>query len=119
VDLILDCVGGSYWEQNAEAIAREGRWVLFGLRGGKDVDGSILGTLLRKRVRLEGTTLRARTMEYKGRLTSAFWGHAKPLFESGAYAPVVDSTYPLSDIQAAHEHMESNSSNGKILLRVE
>ena len=33
VDVILDCVGGSYWEKNSQAIATEGRWVLFGLMG--------------------------------------------------------------------------------------
>lgn len=33
-DLILDCVGGSYWELNAEALATDGTWIVYGLLGG-------------------------------------------------------------------------------------
>ena len=30
MDVILDCVVGTMWEQNAEAIALEGRWIIYG-----------------------------------------------------------------------------------------
>lgn len=33
MNLILDCVGGSYWENNIDALAVDGRWVLYGLLG--------------------------------------------------------------------------------------
>lgn len=67
---------------------------------------------------MEGTTLRARSLEYKAALTDAFWKHALPHFESGTYKPIIDSEYPLEDTQAAHEYMESNANTGKILLKV-
>ena len=61
--MILDCIGGSYLEKNTKAIAMDGQWVLYGLMGGANVEGPLLGTILRKRVRLSGTTLRARSNE--------------------------------------------------------
>ena len=36
VNLILDCVGASFWQQNAFVLAMEGRWVLYGLLGGRN-----------------------------------------------------------------------------------
>lgn len=33
VNLILDCIGESYYEQNVNSIAMEGRWVVYGLLG--------------------------------------------------------------------------------------
>ena len=35
VNVILDCVGASFWQQNAFVLAMEGRWVLYGLLGGE------------------------------------------------------------------------------------
>jgi len=118
VDVILDPVGGSYWSQNADAINAEGRWVVFGLMGGPKIDGPILATLLRKRCRIEGTTLRARPLNYKGDLVSRFWAHAEERFVSGQFKPVVDKVYKLEEAQEAHMYMETNASNGKIILEM-
>jgi tumor protein p53-inducible protein 3 len=35
--VILDCVGGSYVDQNIEAAATDARWVIYGLMGGARV----------------------------------------------------------------------------------
>lgn len=61
VDIILDCVGGSYWEKNANSVAVDGRWVLYGLLGGGNVNGDLFARLMKKRVRLEATGLRTRS----------------------------------------------------------
>ena len=37
VTVIMDCVGGSYFEQNLQSIAADGRWILYGLLGGAEV----------------------------------------------------------------------------------
>jgi len=63
VDVVFDCVGGSYWRQNLESLAVDGEWVLYGLMGGGSVDGDILKEMLRKRIHLKSTTLRARSIE--------------------------------------------------------
>lgn len=119
VHVILDPVGGSFWRANAEAIGMDGRWVLYGSMGGVSVDGGLFATILRKRVQLLGTTLRARSDAYKAELTAAFARDALPLLASGAVQPVIDSEYALEEAQAAHERMESNVNTGKILLTVQ
>ncbi len=63
--MLLDPVGASYFEKNLESLSMNGRWVLYGLMGGGKIvaDSSFLTLLLRKRLRVEGTTLRARDDE--------------------------------------------------------
>jgi len=118
VNIILDPVGKSYTVQNAAAIAPEGRWVVYGLMSGPSIDGPLLASILRKRIRIEGTTLRARSYEYKGELVERFWSHAAPLFANGTFKPIQDKLFPFDEIQAAHEYMETNASYGKILIQV-
>lgn len=37
-DLVLDCVGASYFAQNLASLRIDGTWVLYGLMGGRDVE---------------------------------------------------------------------------------
>uniref|UniRef100_A0A2K5UPG1 Tumor protein p53 inducible protein 3 n=1 Tax=Macaca fascicularis TaxID=9541 RepID=A0A2K5UPG1_MACFA len=60
VNLILDCIGGSYWEKNVNCLALDGRWVLYGLLGGADINGPLLSKLLHKRGSLITSLLRSR-----------------------------------------------------------
>ena len=60
--MILDCVGSSFWEQNIKSLAVDGRWVLYGLLGGGEISGNLLGGLLKKRGSLIATTLRSRPL---------------------------------------------------------
>ncbi|XP_036367017.1 quinone oxidoreductase PIG3 isoform X2 [Octopus sinensis] len=118
VNLILDCVGGVYWEMNVNCLAMDGRWVLYGLLGGRSVNGNLFLELLKKRISLMATTLRTRTDEYKGQLVEAFSQQALSHFERGYLKPVMDSVFPLDQISAAHEKMEANKNMGKIMIRV-
>jgi len=118
-DVILDPVGASYSEANAKAIAVDGRWAVYGLMGGAGLEvENALGVLLRKRATIVGTTLRSRTLEYKGDLVAAFWGLAGPLFKDGTFKPIIDTTLPLEKANEAHALMEQNANTGKILLQV-
>ena len=71
-----------------------------------------------KRAQLLATTLRNRSDDYKAALVAAFAERALPGLAAGALAPVIDAEFELADAQAAHERMESDVGNGKILLRV-
>ncbi|CAH1798445.1 unnamed protein product [Owenia fusiformis] len=118
VDLILDPVGGSYWEKNTAAIALDGRWVLYGSMGGGKVDGDILAKILRKRIQLTGSTLRTRSNQYKAELVKSFEEHTLEHFQSGKLKPIIDTVLPLSKLADAHALMESNKNNGKIVIVV-
>ncbi|XP_072506936.1 quinone oxidoreductase PIG3 isoform X1 [Notamacropus eugenii] len=120
-NLILDCVGGSYWEKNVACLAQDGRWVLYGLLGGAEVHGQLLSKLLAKRGSLLTSLLRSRDEKYKAELVAAFTQRILPHFAQdgpGALRPVVDSVYPLRQVAEAHVYMEQNRNLGKIVLEV-
>lgn len=116
VNALLDLVGGNYLEGNLRVIALRGRIVVVGLTAGATAPFN-MGTLLRKRVTMIGTVLRARPIEEKISLAREFSGRMVHLFESGRLQPVVDRVLPFAEIRAAHELMESNRTFGKIALR--
>lgn len=118
VNVILDCIGASYCEKNAECLALDARWVLYGLMGGANIQGDLLAKLLRKRASLIGTLLRSRSNDYKDDLISNIRNHVLPGIESGSLKPNIDSTFDLEDVANAHRRMESNVNIGKIVLKV-
>ena len=117
-DVILDFIGAPYFEKNIEALALDGRLVLLALLGGGKVEQLNLGALLKKRASLLATTLRARPLDYKIRLTQAFAEKVLPRFADGALHPVIDRVYDWTDVRAAHERMEANANVGKIVLKI-
>lgn len=118
VDLVLDCVGGSYWKKNVACLAVDGRWILYGLLGGPEVNGDFFKKLLAKRIKLIATTLRSRSDEYKSELVEDFSKKILPHIINGDVKPIVDSTFSLSELSAAHDRMEGNQNIGKIVIIV-
>ncbi len=117
VSAILDLVGASHFSHNLDCLAQLGRMVVVGLVGGSRADLD-LSVLLRKRLTLIGTVLRARSLAEKVRLVADFKRHSLPLLDSGAVRPVVDRVFPLSLAHQAHAYMESNRNIGKIVLEI-
>ncbi|KAM8834205.1 quinone oxidoreductase PIG3 [Synchiropus picturatus] len=119
-DVILDCIGGRTWEQNVNCLALDGRWVLYGTLGGRQVQGDLLGKLLWKRAHLLSSLLRSRSLQYKSDLVKRFSSRVLPYFSSQppSLRPVVDRTFPLEEVAEAHRHMEDNKNMGKIILHV-
>lgn len=118
-ELILDFIGASYWEKNIKSIKVDGRWVLIGFLGGGTVNNVQLMDLMSKRIQLTGTLLTPRSDAYKKALSDDFIKHTLPLFEDKSVRPIVDQVFDLSDISAAHEHMEANKNTGKIIVKVQ
>lgn len=117
VDVVVDFVGASYLEANIAALAEKGRMVVVGLMGGFSAELP-LGALMQKRLSIRGTLLRARPLEEKAAATRAFQKSVLPHVASGAIRAVVDSVYPLAEVAAAHQRMETNANFGKIVLSV-
>uniref|UniRef100_A0A7M6DNF9 Enoyl reductase (ER) domain-containing protein n=1 Tax=Clytia hemisphaerica TaxID=252671 RepID=A0A7M6DNF9_9CNID len=119
VDIILDPVGGSNVDQNLASIAMDGRWVLYGLMGGpKASNDKFFALMLRKRVQLLSSTLRARSLDYKKDLVDSFENHALEKFVSGEYKPIIDSITTLDGVADAHRRMDANLNSGKIIMKV-
>ena len=115
VDVIIDLVGGAYFPLNLEALAERGRLICVSTAAGRksEID---LGLVLRKRATIIGTVLRARTIEEKAEAVSLFAAHVLPLVSRGIIRPIIDRVYSPREIRAAHEHLESNRSVGKVVL---
>jgi NADPH2:quinone reductase len=116
VDLILDIVGADYFARNISLLAIDGRLVQIGLMGGKSAATIDLGDVLRRRLTVTGSTLRARTVEEKGAIAGALRREVWPLLEAGGVKPVIARTFPLENAADAHRLMESSEHIGKIVL---
>jgi putative PIG3 family NAD(P)H quinone oxidoreductase len=115
--VVLELVGGGYLDEDLRCTRPLGRIVLVGLMAGTrhEVD---LALILRKRLRVMGTMLRARPLEEKISVMRTFEAQVVPLLARGLVAPVIDVVLPLDDAAKGHERMASNASFGKIVLRV-
>ncbi len=117
VNVIIDFVGAGYLGDNVKSLSPDGRMVILGLMGGL-TEELHLGHVLMKRLKIMGSTLRARSQDYKIRLCQDFWEHCGPLFATGALTPRVDRVLPWDQIVEAHHVMERNENAGKIVMTV-
>lgn len=117
VDLVLELVGGAHLAEDLACVRVSGRIVLVGLLAGVRAELD-LGLLLRRRVRLQGTVLRARPLEEKIAASQQLARHVAPLLVRGALKPVVDRVYPLAEAAAAHAWVAGNEGFGKTVLQV-
>ena len=118
VDVIEDFLGAAYLARNMDALKTTGRLVIVATMGGTKTEID-LNLLMRKRMAIYGSVLRARSLAEKRQVTQRFLERWMKPLESGALKAIVDSTYPLAQARQAHERMESNLNFGKILLTVE
>jgi len=118
VDLVLDSVGGPLFSPNIRSLRRGGRIVLIASMAGPGAEID-LRAVLSKRLRIIGSTLRARPLEEKAALTAAFVRDVLPAFADGSLAPVIDCAYPLRNAAEAHRRMAANENVGKIVLLVD
>jgi putative PIG3 family NAD(P)H quinone oxidoreductase len=115
VNVILDLVGASYLKANLAALALKGRLIFVGTTGGAraEIDYSVV---MSRRLRIMGTSLRTRSIEEKATATRLFAQHVVPLLARGKVRTVIDRTYSIDEVRAAHDYLESNESFGKVVL---
>jgi NADPH:quinone reductase-like Zn-dependent oxidoreductase len=116
-DVVLDLTGGPYFAASLEAMALRGRLILIGGVAGRKADVD-LSQILRKRLQIIGTVMRARSLQEKISTTTAFAREVVPLLANETIQPVIDSAFPLEKIQDAHRRLESNETFGKIALTI-
>ena len=117
VNVMLDLVGGPYVKTGQKLMAVKGRIMLVGtVAGGSyEIESRYV---MRKRLQIRGTVLRARSLEEKIRATQAFAAEVVPLLASGVLRPTIDSKFPLEEIADAHRRLESNESVGKVVIEI-
>lgn len=117
VNVVLDMVGGSYLQRNLTALAPNGRLVQIAYLEHRLAELD-LSMVMAKRITITGSTLRPRSVTEKGEIARELRERVWPLLENGALRPVIDSTFPLEQVAAAHELMESRGHIGKIVLTI-
>ncbi len=114
-DVILDMVAGGYVAREVECLAEDGRLVIIAVQGGMKSEFNA-GLVLRRRLTITGSTLRPRSVAFKGAIAQACRRVVWPLIETGRIKPVIHSTFDAADAASAHVLMESNQHVGKIVL---
>jgi NADPH:quinone reductase-like Zn-dependent oxidoreductase len=117
VDVILDIVGAAYLERNIQLLKLRGRLVFIAALGGAKAEIN-LAALMRHRLRLIGSVLRARSLAEKIEIKQNFMDRFWPLLENGTIQPIIDSVYPIEQAEAAQQRMANNQNIGKIILQV-
>jgi NADPH:quinone reductase-like Zn-dependent oxidoreductase len=115
VHAVIDHLGAPALAANFDCLTVRGRLVLVGLLGGSKTPID-LSVLLRKRITVVGTTLRARPLEEKIEATRRFAERVVPWLRRGVVRPVIDRVFPLDEARAALERLESNAGFGKVIL---
>lgn len=116
VDVILDMVAGDYLPREIDCLADDGRLVLIALLGGKRAEID-LSQILRRRLTITGSTLRARSVVFKAAIARALKEKVWPLLASEKIRPVIFKTFPADQVVQAHQLMESGQHIGKLVLQ--
>jgi NADPH2:quinone reductase len=115
VDVILDMVAGAYVAKEIECLNEDGRLVIIAVQGGIKSEINA-GLVLRRRLTVTGSTLRARPVAFKAAIAQACLKNVWPLIENGQIKPVIFSTFAAAEAAKAHALMQSNQHIGKIVL---
>ncbi|KAF2268483.1 putative quinone oxidoreductase [Lojkania enalia] len=120
VDIIIDFVGASYFQQNLNAVARDGIIVNLGFMGGTKLpEGIDISAFVLKRCTFVGSSLRSRDEGYQGKLRDQLVEHVLPGFIDGRFKILIDKVLPWQQVQEAHTLMQENRTKGKIICTIE
>jgi NADPH:quinone reductase-like Zn-dependent oxidoreductase len=114
-DLIIDMVGNHSLSANRRALTPQGIFVIVG--GAK---GNWLGPLLRPiNAMLYSPFVDQQFVMLLAQIRQQELAVLSELMEAGDLTPVIDRTYPLSEIPAAIEYSEQGHARGKIIVNME
>ena len=117
-DVILDSIGAGYLGANLEALAHGGALVLIGLMKGAKAEID-LSMVLRRHLRIYGSTLRPRSAAEKAQIVTAFSERFGAALQAGRLRPPIYKELPLEDAAEGHRLMQASEHFGKIVLRVD
>ena len=118
VAAVLDMVGGDYVPRNLECLADDGRHVSIAVQAGASATVPLFD-IMRRRLTLTGSTLRARDAGFKALVADELARTVWPHVEAGRIRPAIDRTFAMADAADAHRRMEAGDHVGKIVLTME
>ena len=117
VDVILDMVGGEYFQKNLNILNKFGRLINIAYLQSPLIKANLLPIML-KRLIVTGSTLRVRSDEEKAVIRDSLISNVWPLFEKKSINLVIDKKFNFDDVKKAHEYMEKNQNIGKLVLKI-
>ena len=119
MNVIMDFIGAPYFHKNLQCLSLDGRLVMQGFLGGPKEAFLDLTDILRKRLKIMGSTLRSRSLDYRVALIADFDKHYWQKFCDGKLKPVIDRVFDWHQVVEAHKYMEANLNQGKIILAID
>jgi len=116
VDVILDSIGGAYLAGNIESLGQGGRLVLIGLMNGVRAELD-LAAVLRRHLKIFGSTLRSRPAAEKAQIVAAFLNQFGVALDAGKLRPPIYKVIRAADASTAHRMMQASEHFGKIILK--
>ena len=117
VDVILDTIGGAALSSNVAAAAITARIVQIGRLGGATAELD-LEEVARKRIELIGVTFRTRTQHERAAIVAACLEQVGGALAEGRLTPIVEATFSLDEVEAAHAALARNEHVGKLVLTI-
>lgn len=115
IDLIIDIVGGEYFQKNLKLLKKYGRLISIAFINGAKHEIN-MAPLLMKNITWTGSTLRSKSEQEIYELRKSVFSVIWPMIEDGRIKPVIDSTYKIDNANDAHERMQNFEHAGKMLL---
>lgn len=115
VNVVLDSIGGDYFNKNINVLAEEGRLVQINAMQGAKVNLNLI-KLMQKRIYITGSTLRNRPLSFKAEIANELKQFVLPFIANGSYKTYIERVFAIDDVVEAHRLMESRDFIGKIIL---
>jgi len=114
-DVVLELVGAPNLADDLESLASGGRIAVIGVGAGAVAELNLL-TLMGRRARIHGSTLRARPLEQKADAARRIEAHVLPHLGAGDLQVPVAATYPMAEAEAAYDRFAAGGKLGKVVL---
>jgi NADPH:quinone reductase len=115
-DVILELVGAANLAENLDSLALRGRIAVIGVGGtGPSAEINLL-TVMQKRARIHGSTLRSRPLEEKAICARLVEKEVLPRFEDGTLTVPLADTFALDEAEAGYERFSAGGKLGKVVL---
>ena len=117
VDIVLDIIGAEYFDRNLKILSMKGKLIILAFQNGYRKNINLL-PILKKHLKVTGSTLRPRTIEEKGILAKEVYKNVWPLIENKLVKPIIYKKFKMQEVQKAHILMEKSEHIGKIILKM-
>jgi len=116
VDLVINAVGGSVFEQCIRSMAFQGRLATVGYVDGVLNANIDLEAMHSKRLKLYGVSNKLRSLEQRAEAVPAFRKQILPMMDKGKCLPWIYEAFAFERLIEAKAIMDSNQHVGKIVL---